>query len=255
VRLRERDKGGVRCPFCREDVGGEVAPCAGCGVRLHPACAGELGRCPTLGCGQTPVALDRFAGQRPAEARLRPGPGRFVWPSLALVAVLLVYAARALSRSHLGELAFATIYLTIASAFAGYLALRRARVARFPGARLLVQPPALRPGQPLLLTLVLPPRLRALARSATLDGEVSMRVELRRVRRHAAPGRGAQAPGHVAWRTVALADARQLRGEQVTFEFVPPNMAPGREHVWELAATCELPGPDFEASWELPVAE
>lgn len=53
MRIRERPTdGAARCPFCREVIGPRApAPCGGCGVRLHAACAAELGRCPTIGCG------------------------------------------------------------------------------------------------------------------------------------------------------------------------------------------------------------
>lgn len=51
LQLRARDQGPLRCAYCREDMDEPAAECSACGVRLHEACARELDRCPTVGCG------------------------------------------------------------------------------------------------------------------------------------------------------------------------------------------------------------
>jgi len=41
----------LRCAYCHDRVAGRDAlACDACWTHLHPACAEELGRCPTLGC-------------------------------------------------------------------------------------------------------------------------------------------------------------------------------------------------------------
>lgn len=107
-----------RCPLCRVTLGSESErwTCARCAVALHPDCAGELQRCPTLGCPERPparagVARDperspaptpgfRPAGHvtvmtEPADAAARRGPRRLVFGAAligALVRIALLVA-------------------------------------------------------------------------------------------------------------------------------------------------------------------
>lgn len=60
LRFSPKEGGEQRdCPYCRDRLDGELARCAGCGTALHAACAGELGRCTTLGC-----SAGRFTRER-----------------------------------------------------------------------------------------------------------------------------------------------------------------------------------------------
>lgn len=258
VRVRERDQGALRCPYCRDAIGGDVAPCAGCGVRLHPSCAAEARRCPTIGCA-TELAPDR-AAPRPVEApageaRRRGGPPGGVWALLALGLVALLLLSWLASARHFPERVLPGLYLAAALALFGAQLVRVLRRRRFEGARLHLRPHPARAGQPLELTLTVPPALRQLAFA---DPALVLRAELRHVRRSLPRGvdreqaRGEQAVGHVAWRAVALADARNLRQGQVTFTFVPPAPRRGWEYGWELGAVCEVPGPDFVEAWDVP---
>jgi hypothetical protein len=49
VSVRARPGGPRTCPFCRDEAGEDVTPCA-CGVIYHPECRAELSRCATIGC-------------------------------------------------------------------------------------------------------------------------------------------------------------------------------------------------------------
>lgn len=40
----------VRCPICRDDIGGARRECSGCRAAYHAECWDELGGCATLGC-------------------------------------------------------------------------------------------------------------------------------------------------------------------------------------------------------------
>lgn len=56
------------CPFCREQAGEDVAPCA-CGVIYHPECRAELSRCATIGCAGKSAGGQRGAHRDVACAR------------------------------------------------------------------------------------------------------------------------------------------------------------------------------------------
>jgi len=51
--------GPTRCAICHDGLAEDAAErwaCEGCGTFAHPECAGELSRCPTLGCaGELPT--------------------------------------------------------------------------------------------------------------------------------------------------------------------------------------------------------
>jgi hypothetical protein len=54
VTVKKKDA-ETRCAFCHDGLAGEAtSKCAGCGTIMHADCAGELGRCPTLGCSGKP---------------------------------------------------------------------------------------------------------------------------------------------------------------------------------------------------------
>lgn len=267
MRLRERDAGGVRCPYCRDGIGAEVPPCAGCGVRLHPACAAEAGRCPTLGCGvqvEAPRPAARRAAPRRApeeaergEAQRRPGPDGSLGPLVPAVGVCLLALAVTVFGGFEPVVRFVSFssFLAFGAVTAAQLVatLRRRRFLR---TRLHYLPYPGREGQPLELTLTVPAALRELARA---DPSLVLRAELRNVRRLLPRGvdhedaRGEQAPGHVAWRSVLLVDARHLREGRVTFTFVPPRLGRGWDYGWELSTICEVPGPDFVETWDLRI--
>jgi len=40
----------LRCAWCHDALGAAGLRCPGCHTALHPECAAEAGRCPTLGC-------------------------------------------------------------------------------------------------------------------------------------------------------------------------------------------------------------
>ncbi len=259
MRVRERDKGGVRCPYCRDGIGSEVAPCAGCGVRLHPACAAEAGRCPTIGCTtwEPPRTgrLDLPFGEAPRRGRGLLGGA---WTLLPVAVAIAAFVGVLATSPNLVKAVLPFLYLVAASLLGGVQLVRVLRQRRFVGARLRLRPHPGREGQPLELTLTLPSALRALARE---DDSLVLRAELRHVRRSLPRGvgaeqaRGEQAIGHVDWRTVALIAARHLRDEAVTFTFVTPVLRRGWEYGWELGTTCEVPGPDFVETWDVPFAE
>ena len=56
----ERRGAAARCAVCHDQVELDVACCLACRTVLHLVCAGELARCPTLGCAGGP----RLAPQR-----------------------------------------------------------------------------------------------------------------------------------------------------------------------------------------------
>lgn len=258
MRVRERVHGDVRCPYCRDSIGSDVAPCAGCGVRLHPACAAEAGRCPTIGCTtwRTPTTARLHVPF--GEARRRASLLGQTWTLVPFAVAIVVLAWILVTSANLVKGVMPLIYLVGVSLVGGAQLVRVLRQRRFVGARLRLRPHPGREGQPLELTLTVPAALRALARE---DDDLVLRAELRHVRRSLPRGvdaeqaRGVHAVGHVAWRTVALIAARHLREETVTFTFVPPVLRRGWEYGWELAATCEVPGPDFVETWDVPFAE
>lgn len=143
MRLRERTSGrGPRCPYCREALGDAAAPaCDGCGVRVHAACAGELRRCPTLGCADHPLEpatteVDGLEAPRvpdPADRAL--APGEVV--TLGLYALFFVGLASSLpALSPVSALAIAAALLAAALKAALW---RRGRPRL--AARVLVAPP------------------------------------------------------------------------------------------------------------------
>ncbi|MGE0711543.1 MAG: hypothetical protein AB7N76_30080 [Planctomycetota bacterium] len=64
LRVRSQGAGRLRCGLCHDEDLLDAARCGGCGVLLHPECAAELGRCPTLGCTGTGADLRLGPGQR-----------------------------------------------------------------------------------------------------------------------------------------------------------------------------------------------
>lgn len=259
MRVRERDQGTIRCPYCRDGIGSDVAPCAGCGVRLHPACAAEAGRCPTIGCSTWEAPRQEPRDAPPGEARRR-GGGLLgeAWTLIPIALVIAAIVSVLVTSPNLVKAILPFVYLVGASLFGAAQLVRVLRQRRFVGARVRLRPSPAREGQPVELTLVVPPALRALARE---DDALVLRAELRHVRRSLPRGvaadqaRGEQAIGHVGWRTVALIAARHLREETVTFTFVTPVLRRGWEYGWELGTTCEVPGPDFVETWDVPFAE
>lgn len=68
IELRARAGDAIRCPYCHDTLGTEVAsPCSFCGTRLHAGCWSEVGPCPTLGCFPRRPRLKIVLG--PARAR------------------------------------------------------------------------------------------------------------------------------------------------------------------------------------------
>lgn len=95
VRVRERpgDPAELRCAACREDLGAPGFACVGCDVRLHAACAGWLGGCPTLGCGGAAPGRPRLRRARRRLTGLARDCGRFLTGPVARWEQLLVAAA------------------------------------------------------------------------------------------------------------------------------------------------------------------
>lgn len=42
----------LRCAYCHDGIEGLTHTCSECATVVHAACQGELGGCPTLGCGK-----------------------------------------------------------------------------------------------------------------------------------------------------------------------------------------------------------
>lgn len=88
---RRRAERPRSCAFCRDDVApGEGAECPRCAAVLHPACREELGRCPTLGCGEAaeaPPAWRTHRSEGPTDdgRLLPPGVGLAVGAGAAAV--------------------------------------------------------------------------------------------------------------------------------------------------------------------------
>lgn len=85
VRVAPRLSLNLRCSFCHGDAVDAVA-CSGCRTLTHPACKGEAGSCPTLGCGTRRLVRVELAAQ-PTRGN------RVLLVVLLLIASCLVWAA------------------------------------------------------------------------------------------------------------------------------------------------------------------
>lgn len=68
LRLFARDE-PIRCPYCRDTVEDDSAPCRGCDATLHTACRLELGGCSTLGCAESKAAQGEAFDGKAASAK------------------------------------------------------------------------------------------------------------------------------------------------------------------------------------------
>lgn len=61
---------GLRCALCHGEARGLLEGCGACGALLHADCRRDLGRCPTIGCGEASVQAQPLAPLPPARARV-----------------------------------------------------------------------------------------------------------------------------------------------------------------------------------------
>jgi len=75
----------MRCAYCHDSLEDTVGICSGCQTGLHPECWSEAARCPTLGCGRTPLRPLTWLGRVLASILLF--LGAWLWVSLGVEAI------------------------------------------------------------------------------------------------------------------------------------------------------------------------